>query len=56
MILLVAAVRQIVAEIKALPVLSEFCIDCHEIAWKYEDYYANFSSAILKEKQSVKEK
>ena len=56
MILPVGAARYIVAEIKTLPVLSEFCIDSREITWKYEDFYGDFDGSILKEKQCVKEK
>ena len=44
------------SQIKTLPVLNEFCIDCHEIAWKCEDFYVDFNGTILKEKQSLKEK
>ena len=52
----VAGARYIVADIKTLPVLSEFCIDSREITWKYEDFYGNFNGTILEEKQCVKEK
>ena len=56
MILPVANARYIVADIKTLPFLSEFCIDSREIIWKYEDCYGDFNGTILKEKQCVKEK
>ena len=52
----VADARYIVADVKTLPVLSEFCIDSREITWKYEDFYGNFNGTILEEKQCVKEK
>ena len=39
-----------------MPVLSECCIDSHEITWAYEDFYGDFNGTILKEKQYVIEK
>ena len=52
----VATTRYIVAEIKTLAVLSEFCIDSREITSKYKTFYANFNGTILKGKKFVKEK
>ena len=52
----VGAARNIEADIKTLPVFSEFCIDLREITWKYEDFYGNFNGTILEEKQCMKEK
>ena len=56
MLLLVLAARNVVAGIKTLPVLAEFCVDSCEITWKYEAFYGNFNDTIFKEKYSVKEK
>ena len=39
-----------------MPVLSECCINSHEITWTYEDFYGDFNGTILKEKQYVIEK
>ena len=50
MILPVANARYIVADIKTLPVLSEFCIDSREIIWKYEDCYGDFNGTIFERK------
>ena len=52
----VASARYVVADIKTLQVLDEFCIDFLEITWKYDDFYADFDGIILKEKKSVKKK
>ena len=56
MILPVATTPYIIAEIKTLPVLSEFCSDCREITLKYKTFYVYFNGTILKENKFVEEK